>query len=396
MSETASISPSEISLSSPHSKAQLRFRLSCFYFGQGLVFASWASRIPLIKESLKLSDAALGSILLSLPIAQLLFMAVSGRLVTTYGSKKILVSATPFYALCLLMVAFANQGWQLAIGLFIFGIIGNLSNISLNTHGVLTEKYYGKAINTSFHGSWSLGLFTGAMIGLATINREIPMLYHYIGIIAIAWLHISINKNYLLDGALTKKVEEKKKLFVKPEGVLVQLGLVAFCSMAAEGAMMDWSGIYFDKVVHAPENLVVLGYTTYAFFMTTGRFMGDRLIMSFGRKRVLQLSGALIFAGLLIAVLFPKIFTTCIGFMLVGLGVATIVPTTYSLSGNNKKVPPGVALAMVSGVGYLGFLMGPPLIGYISELFSLRTSFAVVASFGIIIAIIVSKIKAIE
>lgn len=156
---------------------------------------------------------------------------------------------------------------------------------------------------------------------------------------------------------------------------------------------MDWSGIYFKEIVKAPAPLVILGYTTYAAFMTTGRFVGDRAIARFGRKKVLQLSGLIIFLGMAIAVLAPYIVTACIGFMLVGVGVATVVPTTYSLAGNNEKVPPGVALSMVSGVGYLGFLMGPPLIGYISALFNLRYSFGVIGCFGLLVMFVVAKIK---
>lgn len=130
--------------------------------------------------------------------------------------------------------------------------------------------------------------------------------------------------------------------------------------------------------------------------MATGRFLGDGLILRFGRKKVIQTSGLLISAGLFTAVAFPYLIPSTIGFMLVGLGVSSIVPTLYSLAGKNTTVPPGEALTIVTSVSFLGFLMGPPVIGYIAELMGLRFSFAFIGVFGILIALMVSRIKAIQ
>jgi len=185
-------------------------------------------------------------------------------------------------------------------------------------------------------------------------------------------------------------------LFSKPEGALMQLGVIGFCSMATEGAMFDWSGVYFKDIVHAPHALVPLGYASFMVMMAFGRFVGDRLIGRLGKKTVLQISGILISGGMFIVVLFPFMTTAIIAFMLVGLGVSTVVPTVYSVAGRNAKVAPGIALAMVSSVSYLGFLMGPPLIGYIAELASLRYSYAVIGIFGIVITMLVAKIRAIN
>jgi MFS family permease len=166
--------------------------------------------------------------------------------------------------------------------------------------------------------------------------------------------------------------------------------------MASEGIMFDWSGIYFKDIVKAPGPWVILGYISFMIMMASGRFLGDGLIERFGRKKVIQTSGLLISTGLFTAVFFPYLIIATIGFMLVGLGVSTIVPTLYSLAGKNTSVPPGEALTTVSSVSFLGFLMGPPAIGYIAELFGLRFSFAFIGLFGIIIALMVSRIKAIQ
>lgn len=394
MSETITQVSSDQSIT-PYSRKRVRFAISLFYFGQGVVFASWASRIPDLKSTLQLSDAALGSILLALPLGQLLTMPISGRLTTIFGSRRMLTIGAPLYALSLILLGLATVGWQLAIFLFLLGISGNICNIALNTQGVAGETYYGKPIMTSFHGAWSVGGFTGALVGLVMMNFHLSPFIHFCIVAAIVWLHIVINYRFLLPGQKSSS-SNKPKLFTKPQGVLVQLGIIGFCSMATEGAMFDWSGVYFKEIVKAPQSLVILGYTSFMIMMATGRFLGDKIITKYGRKRSLQVSGIIITTGMFTAVLFPYLIPSVIGFMLVGIGVSGIVPMVYSIAGTNTKVSPGIALAMVSGVSYFGFLMGPPLIGYISELSSLRYSYAFIGCFGLLITFIVAKISAIR
>jgi MFS family permease len=176
----------------------------------------------------------------------------------------------------------------------------------------------------------------------------------------------------------------------------LQLGIIAFFSMATEGAMFDWSGVYFRDVVKAPQSLVVLGYASFMIMMAGGRFLGDAVIVRIGRKRTMQASGIIISLGMALSVCFPHLVVATIGFMMVGLGVATNIPSIFSIAGRNEKVPPGIALAMVSSVSYLGFLMGPPLIGYISALSSLRYSYALIGCFGLLISVLVTRSKALH
>lgn len=395
MSESAGPILASNAIVHPYSKKKVRLAVSLFYFGQGLCFASWASRIPDLKSALQLSDAQLGSILLALPLGQLLTMPVSGRLTTIFGSKRMLTIGAPLYAFALTNLALANTGWQLALFLFMFGITGNLCNIALNTQGVAGETYYGKPIMTSFHGAWSVGGFSGALVGLLMTSLHLSPYVHFCIIAGIAFVHIAINYRYLLEAKKPSQTE-KPKLFTKPQGVLVQLGIIGFCSMATEGAMFDWSGVYFKEIVKAPHALIILGYTSFMIMMATGRFLGDKVIAAYGRKRLLQISGVIISTGMFLSVVFPYLVPATLGFMMVGVGVSGIVPMVYSIAGNNTKVAPGIALAMVSGVSYFGFLMGPPLIGYISALSSLRYSYAVIGCFGLCISLIVAKVKAIR
>ncbi len=379
-------------------KKLIRVAVALFYFSMGFCFASWASRIPEIKTALNLSDAAFGSILFALPVGQFLMMSFSGKLVTRFGSRKVILFAIPGYTLSLSNLAIATQGWQLAIGLFLFGIFGNMCNISINTQGVATEKIYKRPIMAAFHGGWSIAGFTGALVGLAMINLKIAPYIHFWFVVGIVLTIALLNYRNLIPGrsGIPKTAAPKKRLFSKPDSGLVQLGIIGFCSMASEGAMFDWSGIYFKDVVKAPHALVILGYTSFMITMATGRFMADQVVLKFGRKLLLQVSGILISTGLLISVLFPYLIPSTIAFMMVGLGVSSIVPSVYSAAGRHATIAPGIALATVSSVSYLGFLMGPPLIGYISAAAGLRYSFAVIGIFGFCITLLVSKIKVIH
>lgn len=370
---------------------RIRIAVSLFYFCQGLAFASWASRIPVIKERLLLTEGELGTILLMLPVGQLVTMALSGKLVTTYGSARVLRIVAIIYALILCLIGFARNAWELGAILFCFGVIGNMCNIAVNTQGVAAEKIFKKSIMSSFHGSWSIAGFTGALIGLLTMNIAVDTIPHFIIIFILIVINTSINYRYLIPGVATQA--KKTSFFSKPESSLVQLGIIGFFSMATEGAMFDWSGVYFKEIVHAPEQFIIVGYASFMIMMALGRFIGDAVISRLGRKRTLQISGILMFVGMMTAVVFPHFYICTFAFMLVGIGVACNVPTVYSIAGQNKKVTPGVALAMVSSISFLGFLMGPPLIGYIAEVSSLRYSYGIFAFFGILMFIIVSKLK---
>jgi len=375
---------------------RIRWAVSLFYFAMGLCFATWASRIPDIKASLHLSESDLGSILFALPFGQLIVMPFSGKLVTKYGSHRILVLSLALYALALTNLGLAEKPWQLSAGLFLFGIFGNLSNIAVNTQGVYTEGLFKRTIMSSFHGAWSTAGFSGALIGIAMLALKLSPFEHFVIAAIIVFILMAANYKYLIKAKEKKSTEKKKKFFTKPDGVLIWLGIIGFCCMASEGVMFDWSGVYFKEIVKAPGPLVILGYTSFMIMMASGRFLGDRLIYKYGRKRVLQISGLLISIGLFTSVFLPYLVPSTLAFMLVGLGVSTIVPTVYSIAGKNTTVAPGEALTIVSSVSFLGFLMGPPVIGFIAEAAGLQFSFAFIGIFGVMIAIMASRIKAIQ
>jgi len=372
-----------------HSKFTLRLVVGLMFFLAGLVFASWASRIVTVQQTMGLSDAGLGAVLFSLPVGLMCSLPFSGWIITIIGSKKLLIISLITYSLALISLGLAQNVFQLIGCLVCYGFASNTVNIAVNTQAVATEVMYKKPILASFHGLWSLAGFTGAGIGTFMIANGIEPLHHFIVIAVIVVLLIILTAKYLKND----KVTDSGPVFVMPDKSLIMLGIIAMCSMICEGAMFDWSVIYFKKVVLAPTALVGLGFTAFMCTMAGGRFIADWFSHRFGLKRILQTSGTLTVTGLLIAVIFPYFYTAIAGFLLVGIGVSSVVPMVYSAAGKSKTMAPGVALAAVSTIGFIGFLFGPPIIGFIAGLATLRASFVFIAFMGTCVVVLSTKAR---
>ncbi|WP_373494395.1 MFS transporter [Aquiflexum sp.] len=365
-----------------------RIALGSLFFLAGLCFSSWAARIPDIQVKFDLSESQLGTLLLGLPVGSLLALPLAGWAVHRFGSKIVAVISTVSYMIFLPMIGFSESMWMLVPLVFVFGMTGNLMNISLNTQALALEDRYGRNILGSFHGLWSLAGFTGAGIGAAMIFFGILPKFHYLSIAAMVLVVLLISYGFLVDehergagGGLVLK---------RPDDLLLRIGGIAFLGMLCEGCMFDWSGVYFKKVVEIDPGLIALGYVSFMGAMALGRFISDRLTNRFGKILVLRSSGILMFCGLILSVLFPVPVVATLGFLVVGFGVASIIPIAYSTAGRSKLYSPGVALAIISTISFFGFLIGPPLIGFIADLLSLKASFTLVAFTGLGIAIFAS------
>ena len=376
-------------ISIPSSRTH-RIAVSTFFFIAGFTFSSWASRIPDIKTKLLLSDAGLGAVLFALPVGLMVSMPFSGYLVARFGSSRIVIITALLYPLTLILLGLAPTIWLLSAVLFVFGFWGNLFNISVNTQAVGVEALYGRSIMASFHGLWSLAGFTGAATGTLMIAVHLSPFIHFCIVCATAFLLVVISFKYTLPH---NNSNNPQPIFAKPDSSILKLGLIAFGCLVCEGTMFDWSGVYFQKVVQVPMSYTTLGYVAFMGSMAAGRFIADWLVTKFGVKTMLRFSGIVITAGLLTAVIFPYLVPATIGFLLVGLGVSSVVPLVYGLAGKSKTMLPGIALAAVSTIGFLGFLIGPPLIGFIAQAFSLRWSFTVIALIGLATTILAGKVK---
>jgi len=371
------------------SKKALRIAVGAMFFMAGLSFSSWASRIATVQQDMGLSDAALGAVLFALPVGLMCSLPFSGWIITKIGSRKLLISALLVYAVALVTLGLAQNPFQLIICLICFGFSSNAVNISVNTQAVITEELYKRPILASFHGLWSLAGFTGAGVGTFMIANHVAPYRHFLLMMVVIMIGVIIAARYLKDD----KVANAGPVFVMPDSSLIKLGIIAFCSMICEGAMFDWSVIYFKKVVLAPTALVGVGFTAFMLTMAGGRFFADKFAHRYGLKRTLQVSGTLTATGLLFAVAFPYVYTAIAGFLLVGVGVSSVVPMVFSAAGKSKTMQPGVALAAVSTIGFLGFLIGPPIIGFIAGLATLRASFILIACMGVSVVVVSTKAK---
>ncbi|UYZ64414.1 MFS transporter [Hymenobacter weizhouensis] len=368
-----------------------RVAVSVAFLFQGLCFSTWASRIPSVQQRLGLSDAELGGVLLAVPVGLLISLPISGWLVARYGSRTLAVLGVLLYAATLPLLGLAPTTPWLVAALVLNGLVSNLANISVNTQAVGVEALYDKSIMASFHGIWSLAGFGGAALGSLMISQHVAPLPHFTGMAALVAAGVLLLRPYLLPTDAPRP--QGQPIFVLPDRPMLLLGLLAFCSLLCEGTMFDWSGVYFRKVVRVEEALTGVGFTAFMSTMAAGRFIADWFTDRFGRARTLQVSGLLTAGGLLLAVALPQLVPATVGFLLVGLGVSSVVPLVYGAAGRSRTMAAGVALAAVSTVGFAGFLLGPPVIGLVAGLSSLRVSFSIIALIGLSIALLARQVE---
>jgi len=372
--------------------SQRRVALGALFFFMGICFASWAARIPDIQAKFQLSEGELGTLLLCLPIGSMLGLPIAGWSVHRYGSRSVILICSFAYAFTLPLIGLAPSLWTIAPVLMGFGVLGNIMNISLNTQALGLENQFGKSILASFHGIWSMAGFTGAGVGAGMIFLNFSPAAHYVVVALLSAVMILLSQKFVINDKPAPG-EESGLVLRKPDALLLRVGLISFLGMMAEGCMFDWSGVYFKKIVEAEPQYVSLGYVCFMGAMASGRFVTDKASNRFGKVPVLQVSGLLIFLGLLLSVVIPNLFTAAIGFLMVGAGVASIVPVSYGIAGRSKLYSPSVALALVSTISFFGFLVGPPLIGFVAELFDLKVSFALIGINGLGILLITSFSK---
>lgn len=359
-----------------------RIALGAMFFFMGICFASWAARIPDIQAKFQLSEGELGTLLLCLPIGSLVGLPIAGWSVHHYGSRIVILICSFAYALTLPLIGLAPSIWVIVPVLASFGLLGNIMNISLNTQALGLEDQLGKSILASFHGLWSMAGFTGAGLGAGMIFLQFSPAAHYGVVALLSVVIILFSQKYVIKDK-REDAEAGGLVLKKPDQLLLRVGVIAFLGMMAEGCMFDWSGVYFKIIVEAEPALVSVGYVCFMGAMALGRFVTDKASNRYGKLLVLQFSGILIFLGLVLAVAFPNLFSAAVGFLLVGFGVASIVPVAYGIAGRSKLYSPSVALAIVSTLSFFGFLIGPPVIGFIAELFNLKVSFALIAFNGV-------------
>lgn len=373
-------------------RLKARFGTFVLFFILGFAFSSWASRIPDIQEKLHLSVSQLGGVLLGMPIGSILSVFVTGYLIETFGSRLICLWSAIFSGTVLVSLGYAPTPLLLTVGLAFFGAADNILNIAMNTQAIGVEALYKKTLMSTFHAVWSLGAMGGAAAGGFFATYQVIPLSHFL--IVFGFMTVSAFSIFAWLIQSDPKTEQKQPLFALPDKSLWVLSAICLCGMMSEGAMADWSALFYKSTLTNKTSSPTMGYTAFAFAMSVVRFTGDWFINKVGTFKTLIISGLLMSLGLLIALGFAVSYAVIIGFGLVGAGVACVVPIVYSTAGKSKTMSAGMAIAAVSTIGYTGFLVGPPIIGFIAEATSLRFSLGIVILLGLLIVLLTKKVQA--
>jgi MFS family permease len=368
-----------------------RIATNILFFLNGLSFASWASRIPDVKDILKLGDAALGAVLFAMPIGSLSALPVAGIIISRFGSKKITLFSMLFYFVSMPLLGYATSTFQLAIALFLFGFGSDMLNISMNVQAVNVEKIQQRSIMSSFHAVFSIGFMIGAALGGFIASENISVFKHLTFLGTTDLLIGILIYRFLVQS--DQQTDKAQPLFALPDRGLVLLGIIAFCGMLSEGAMADWSTLYYKQVLHTSKGFATAGFTAFSIMMVVGRIFGDKIVNKFGLRKTLLINCLIVFLGMFVALIIVKPISVVIGFGITGLGLSTIVPLIYSEAGHSKTMSAGVALAAITTVGMGGFLLGPVLIGFLSEFSSLRIALSSLIILGLLGAFLTTKIK---
>ncbi|MBQ0821605.1 MFS transporter [Microvirga terrae] len=362
-----------------------RLAASALFFGNGFGIGTWAAQLPRFKESLGLSDGQLSLGLLAFSLGAVALMPIIGWAVAVVGSRTMTVAAAFSFAAALMLPGLAPSLSLFVAAALVAGACNGTMDIAMNTNATVVEKAWGSAIMSSFHAFFSLGGLAGAGASGLLIALDVGI----VPTLVISCLGMGL---LFLPAAFWALGEKERPSeghgFAWPRGSVILLAVLAMFCFIVEGAMVDWSAIYLQTVAGASLEAAVTGFAAFSLAMTVCRFMGDFVVRHLGRIRTLQLGGLLSAFGLALAMLLPQPLPASIGFALVGIGLANAVPVLFSAAGQMKDLPPSMGVAMVATLGYGGLLLGPPLIGFGGEIFSLRAMLGLLIGFAFIIIIL--------
>jgi MFS family permease len=371
---------------------RIRVALTAFFAMDGFVFASWAVRIPAVKTAVGASPATLGLALLGVSAGAIATMAITGALCRRIGSATVTVAAATWLSLALLLPPLAHSALTLGLGLAVFGIGYGGLNVAMNAVAVDVVKLSGRPIMPSFHAAWSFGGLAGSGLGglLAPLLAPFP----HLAIVAAAGLIVTaacgpavhrITRADPVAAELTAPETGTPETLAPKAGriwgAVVLAGAIALCGSYGEGAISDWGALHLRQDLGVSAGLAAAGYAAFALAEASGRLAGSALLARFGLTRVLVLGGLTAGAGMLLAALAPVFAVALAGFALTGVGVANLFPAAMTRAGALAGAS-GVAVA--STLGYGGFLLGPPAIGFLASRAGLPAGLTTVSFLAIV------------
>jgi MFS family permease len=368
-----------------------RSAVAACFFVNAVLYASLVPRLPEVKDRLDLSNTALGAALAALPLGALLAALSAAALMRRFGSARVASAGLVALAAAIWAAGSAPSWGLLAAALLVAGALDAVVDVAQNAHGLRVQRRYGRSILNAFHGVWSIGAVTGGLVGSAAAGLGVPLAVQLGGTgVVSAALALVAGRRMLPGPDDADRDAAAEAAAVDPPsrgGILLgmaALGVLAACGAFVEDAGSSWSAIYLRTELDAGAATAGLAFVALSAAMTVGRLTGDRVVDRFGQRRVARAGGAVVAAGMGLALAVPTLPVTLAGFTLAGLGVATLVPAVYAAADALPGLRHGTGLTVVNWLLRIGFLVSPPLIGLLADAVSLRAALLTVVVAGIV------------
>lgn len=346
------------------------------FFIAGFGMGTWAPLVPFAQQRLNLDAGNLGMLLLCLGIGSLVAMLFSGKLAGRFGCRAMITTGSVAILTVFPFLALSDSLPLMSIALLIFGAGIGLTDVTVNIQGALVEKHAKKPLMSGFHGLFSVGGIVGAAGGSIALRNGLSPLTTAMASAVVVLFVLSVSFSSLLPCGSDDTHQEAR---LRVNGRLILMAIMCMICFLAEGAMLDWGGVWLTTERGMAIQNAGWGYAMFGCAMAFMRLTGDKAVKLLGRNRLLLLSGLLAMSGFMTAVFLPGWEASLAGFALVGIGAANVAPVITTLAGQEQIMPPNMSVALVSTIGYLGILMGPALLGFIAHNAGLATAFLSIA-----------------
>ncbi|MFD8370994.1 MFS transporter [Streptomyces sp. NPDC059688] len=349
----------------------------------GTLMGAWVVHIPAVEERVGISHATLGGLLVLLGLGAFAGMRMAGPLTDRLGARVVVPAGGVLCGATLVLPGLARDPWTLAGALFVFGVCNGCLDVSMNAHAVHVEKAYGRPVMSGFHATFSVGGVLASLVAASAASAGLDLVASMAatGAVGIAIALASARALLPADpaGAATRAADEAE---ASPTGKRRDTGgrvwllaVLALMVMLCEGAANDWSALHLKDVLGAPASTAAFAYGTFAAAMTIGRLVTDRLVARFGSPAILRHGSAMAAVGITLVALGPWMWAAFAGWALFGLGLSGCVPQLFSAAGHAAPAAAGANVSRVAGLGYVGMLAGPAVIGWLTHLVALNHAF---------------------
>lgn len=370
-----------------------REAVAALFLTNGALFANMAPRLPEFKAQLGLEAGAYGLLVTAWPVGAIIAGLAAGSLIRRFGSAAVAVFGTLATGLAVLGAGSAGSLALVAAAFVVGGAMDAITDVAQNAHGLEVQRRYGRPILNSFHALWSVGAMLGGLMAAGAMALGLPLGVHF----AISWLIFAAVAltawKFCLPARGPVEPVEGHSVAAEPVPaascaritvVIAALVLIASAGIMVEDAGNSWATLYLGSL-GAPSALAASGYIALVGAQFIGRILGDSMVHRFGQRLIAQLGAVLVAGGMGLALAFPSIPGSLLGFAAAGFGVATLVPAAMEQADQIPGLAPGTGLSIVSWLIRLGFLLSPPLVGFIAQNFSLRAGLLVVPIAGLIV-----------